>query len=400
MRSKNFLKGAAVTLLLVFGVAATVKTTYRGTFVGDGSGLTGVPATTFPANGSVTNITAYGSAGKTNWVTIGPSGLWNTNNTAVGGVLLSGGTITASGGIAAGGYSSISGGLFIQGTVESGGSYWATNGGLQASGQVIATNGIMLMTKPSFTTNFTCTNTIQNYCCNGTNQIVTLPNAGTAKNVTYRFSITNGWAKVIITNATGTQTIRDGSSLSFTQVGIGSPSFFSDGAHWWSAARTKVIMPNASWSTSSNIIMTAASEAYPVGYSTTEFNNSQGLALAANATNAACFSQMWITNSGEYLITYSALMNAGHNGDSIAIWLKNAGTNVLRTATPICFSTTAVTNCVTVNYIVSVPSATYYELYCQATGTGCTLPAAVATGNIPAGPSIIVTVNKVSDLWP
>lgn len=270
------------------------------------------------------------------------------------------------------------------------------SGSVAVAGTVFPTNGVALQTKSSFFTNFTAIPSIQVYCCNGTNQLITLPDCtNTTPYIIYRFACTNKYGSFTLTNANGVQTIRDGLSLSFKQVGIGSPSFFHDGAAWWPAARTKIVMPSASWSTTTNIPLTSVVASNIITYDTPEFNNSQGIALVNG-------SDIYATNAGDYLLTYSAMCNAGHNNDWMSIWLVKDGTNVARTRTDVCFSTTAVTNCVTVNYFVSVGSVpSYFRLVGRALSTGNAIVGAAATAtNGPAAPSIIVTINRISDPYP
>lgn len=265
-------------------------------------------------------------------------------------------------------------------------------------GNIMATNGVQLMVKPSFTTNFTCTTNLQVYLCNGTNQIVTLPNAAYVPNVVYRFAMTNGYARVIITNATGAQTIRDGTSLSFTQIGIGSPSFFSDGAHWWPAARTRVIMPNAQFSCSTNIPLTSANTAYPVTFNSTDFNNSQGIALALG-TNGTHFSKMWITNSGQYEFTPSIVIGMGNVSHTVRYWFRSNDTNIPASTTPTKVAGNDVV-VVTVPFVVNITTPTAIEIWAESDGVNDALTAGAASGNYPAAPSVICPVKRISDTWP
>lgn len=271
-----------------------------------------------------------------------------------------------------------------------------------ASGFISATNNITWQAKATFTTNFTATTNIAIYCCSGTNQLITLPNCTTTPPFQiYRFSSTNGYGSFILTNATGTQTIRDGTSLSFTQIGIGSPSFYHDGAHWWPAARTKTIMANAQFSCSTNIPMTAASTAYPVTFNSTDFNNSQGIALLAG-TNGL-LSKMWITNSGEYEFSPSIVINFGGN-NTVTTWFRSNGTNVPNSATAIKGAAGGSIRCVTIPFEVNVTQPTAFELWVLSSSTGDALSfqaaGGVAPNDYPLSPSVICPVKKISDHYP
>lgn len=269
-------------------------------------------------------------------------------------------------------------------------------GDLFTSGTVSPTNGLVLQMKPSFYTNFTCLTNIQYYCCNGTNQLITLPNAANVPGIVFRFGVTNGYAKVIITNANGAQTIRDGTSLSFTQVGIGNPAFISDGAAWWPAARTKVVFPNACWSLTTNLLLTA-DVITNVPFNQLEFNNSQGIALVAPG-------QFYITNSGQYMLTFSAVINGGGNNTSISLWMRQSGVDVPRSRTRQVFTSATAQQCMTVNYIFNVATNnTYFELYAASHDTGAGIISEAAnptTYTAPVQPGVIFTINKISETFP
>lgn len=270
------------------------------------------------------------------------------------------------------------------------------SGNAIVSGTFTATNGVQLMVKPSFTTNFTCTTNLQFYLCNGTNQFVTLPNAAYVPNVIYRFSSTNGNALVVITNATGAQTVRDGTSLAITNIGIGEIGLLSDGAAWWIASKSKVVLPNASWSTSTNIALSADTPKL-ITYDTSEFNNSQGIRLSGTGS-------LYITNSGQYFITYSAVVNGGGNNTALSIWARQSGVDMPRTRTRQVFTSATAQQCLTVNYIFNVATNnTYFELWAASHDASASLVAEAAnpTGyTAPAAPSIIVTINRISDTYP
>lgn len=264
-----------------------------------------------------------------------------------------------------------------------------------------AINGVLQNVKTSFSTNFTCTTNQQVYFCNGTNQLVTLPDASTCASVIYRICVTNGWAKVIITNATGTQTIRDGSSLSHTQIGIGNPAFISDGAHWWPASKIKNIMANAQFSCTTNIPLTSAAVAYPVTFNSTDFNNSQGIALLAG-TNGL-LSKMWITNSGQYEFSPSIVITFGGN-NTVTTWFRSNGTNISNSATAIKGAAGGSIRCVTIPFLVTVTQPTAFEIWCLSSNTGDSLSIQAAGGSAPddypLSPSVICPVKKISDTWP
>lgn len=264
------------------------------------------------------------------------------------------------------------------------------------NGNITATNGVIQMVKPSFSTNFTCTTNLQFYLCNGTNQVVTLPNAANVPKVIYRFSCTNGYSKLIITNATGAQTIRDGTSLSYTNIGIAEVGFLSDGANWWLASRGKLVFPNAQFSTTTNIPLAVANTAYPVTFNSVDFDNSQGIVLGAGTNGLN--SKMWITNSGSYEFSPSVVISFGGN-NTVRYWFRSNGTNIANSCTPVRGQNNTI-RVVTVVFVVTVTEPTAFEIWAESDSTSESLLAQAASGNYPAAPAVICPVKRISDIWP
>lgn len=270
-------------------------------------------------------------------------------------------------------------------------------GVLVTKGTITATNGVVNVIKPTTYTNFTCAVSNQIYICNGTNQIVTLPNANANPGVLYRFTSTNGFGSFIITNATGAQTIRDGRSLSLTNIGISPVELVSDGNAWFIAARTKLVFPNAQFSCTTNIPLTAANTAYPVTFNSTDWNNSQGIALGAGTNGLA--SKIWITNAGVYEFSPSVVQSFGGN-NTINFWFMCQGTNVANSATPSKGQNGSI-RVITVPFVVNVlGGGTAFEIFAQSDNTAESLLAVAAGGNIPLAPSVICPVKKISDPYP
>lgn len=254
--------------------------------------------------------------------------------------------------------------------------------------------------KPSFYSNYNASVSEQFYCMNGTNQLVTMPDATVSAGRILRFSCTNANAIWVLTNFNGAQTMRDGFSLSYTNVGVNEVGFISDGSAWWLASKGKIRLANASWSCSTNI--TFPNVTNMVTLDTPENNNGIGIGL----DNSAWFtpgvgSRIWITNQGQYMITFSAMWSkvggGSANGD---VWLRQDGVIVPRTATIFTIQNATSTNVMTVNFIMPVTKTTYFDLV-GACPDGSALMQAMPAVNSPfqrpAAPSIIVTVNKVSD---
>lgn len=274
---------------------------------------------------------------------------------------------------------------------------------LQVSGTLTATNGVIQMVKPSFTTNFTCTTNLQTYLLNGSGpQIVTLPNAANVPNLVYHFTTTNDVCSYILTNATGAQTIADGKSFSYTNSGSGKGvvSLMSDGAHWWLISKGKYRLPCAQFSTTTNT--TFANITNCVTLQQTDLNNGLGIGLDNSAWfTAGVGSRIYCTNLGVYMLTISAIWSktsgTADNGD---IWLRQSGIDVPNSMTLMTIANSA-TNVMTVNYNVNVvTNNTFFDFQAASTGGAGILqsmPAIASPFNRPACPAVIVTVNKMSD---
>lgn len=257
--------------------------------------------------------------------------------------------------------------------------------------------------KSSFTTNYTVTTNAQFYMLAGTNQLITLPSAVSASGMLYRFSSTNGRGSFVITNAADGSKIRDGTSLSYTNIGINEVGFVSDGSNWWLASKGKTVFPSASWSLTNSLTPTQ-DVITNIYYTSLEFNNSQGIALLTKAGYTGA-TELWVTNAGTYMITFSAVLKGNSPANKISIWLRQNGTDVPRTRTDQIFSANTAQQCMTVNYFVSVGATpSYFELCAASHDAG---PPTIISDPVnptgftaPAMPGIIVTVNRVSDTWP
>jgi hypothetical protein len=121
------------------------------------------------------------------------------------------------------------------------------------------------------------------------------------------------------------------------------------------------------------------------------FNNTditEGVTLNGGGT------QLTLTNSGTYNIQFSAQLLAATGQDDVYIWLKKNGTNVSNTATKLVLSNNEA-NVAAWNFVVPAAASDYFELVWQSRDGHTLLSAATATGNIPAIPSVIVTVTQV-----
>jgi hypothetical protein len=115
-------------------------------------------------------------------------------------------------------------------------------------------------------------------------------------------------------------------------------------------------------------------------------NISQGVSVQSN-------SQITLANSGTYSITFSAQVLASGGQDTFWMWLKKNGVNVSNSATKL-IAKNGEESVMTVEYIVEADANDYYEIVYQNLSGNARLLYEAASGNIPATPSIIVSVKQ------
>jgi len=122
------------------------------------------------------------------------------------------------------------------------------------------------------------------------------------------------------------------------------------------------------------------------------FNGSYNINNGITVTNNTHIN---ISRTGTYNIQISAQVVQGSGAADVHLWLKKNGSNVPNSA----FGTTIPSNqklLVSFNiWDVASSSSDYYEVAYQSNASNTTYVANVASGNIPAIPSIIVTINQV-----
>jgi len=127
--------------------------------------------------------------------------------------------------------------------------------------------------------------------------------------------------------------------------------------------------------------------------SSIQFNStdySQGVTISNNT-------RIVLANVGVYNIQFSAqLVDAGPGDSIIHIWIKKNGQNVPNSAGRVFLQANKET-IASWNYVVPATSPNdYYELVWQSTDADARILYEAATGNIPAIPSIILTVTQVA----
>lgn len=156
-----------------------------------------------------------------------------------------------------------------------------------------------------------------------------------------------------------------------------------------------IILPSASYLTTTNVPLSDVTNATAITYDTaTAVNNGIGLVDG---------SKLYVSNSvaGHYFITFSAVVTKTDAGtDWFDIWLAQDGVAVADTRTRVNLTAANEIRVVTVTFLVDVNNEAYFQLICTTDDDDMSLlaaPAVTAYYTAPAMPSMIITINKVSD---
>jgi hypothetical protein len=107
-------------------------------------------------------------------------------------------------------------------------------------------------------------------------------------------------------------------------------------------------------------------------------------------------SRVYVDNTGTYNIQFSAqFISTNASSKDVYIWLSVNGTNVADSATKITLSGSSNAYVAAWNFVVSLTAGDYFELYWETTNTNVSILATTASGNIPAIPSVILTVTSI-----
>jgi len=188
------------------------------------------------------------------------------------------------------------------------------------------------------------------------------------------------------TTMTGSLSIQSGSAL---------PSATGSSVLTWNATTGQV-----GQSTFTNLL--SASLSIGEFYNSTTLSGSAGVSQSiylpttgvSNGLSIQNNSQIVTTQTGTYNIQFSAQCDAFGGADTIWIWFKKNEVNIADSASKLIMqnNTAAI---MTVNIFDNATAGDYYEVVWQNNaGTGI-LVADAATGNIPAVPSVIVTINEI-----
>ena len=140
------------------------------------------------------------------------------------------------------------------------------------------------------------------------------------------------------------------------------------------------------FSNSSSITNAGANISSSIPYTTVDVDD--GVTYTNN-------SRIQFPNNGIYNIQFSAQLDNTVGADTVYIWIKKNGVNIPNTAGAI----TAANNIKTIvawNWVYSLLGSDYLEIAWQTTSGHAVISALPASGNVPAIPSIIVTVTQVA----
>ena len=120
------------------------------------------------------------------------------------------------------------------------------------------------------------------------------------------------------------------------------------------------------------------------------FNNSGSVAGISVVNN----SQITLSQAGTYNIQFSAQLETSAGADTIYMWFKKNGTNISDSASKAVLSNNTA-QIMTVNILDAGVANDYYELAYQTTNGHATVLYEPASGNIPAIPSVILTIQQI-----
>ena len=109
-------------------------------------------------------------------------------------------------------------------------------------------------------------------------------------------------------------------------------------------------------------------------------------------------SRIYVANTGVYNFQFSAQLDkTGGSASAVYIWPKINGVNLPDSATKIVIDGPNSEIVAAWNFVLVLKAGDYFELAWQAADTNVVIPYVAASGNIPAIPSIILTVSWVSN---
>jgi hypothetical protein len=116
-------------------------------------------------------------------------------------------------------------------------------------------------------------------------------------------------------------------------------------------------------------------------------------------THTAGTSAITATYPGKYLVTFSGIFQSSNSNRTFNVWLRVDGVNYANSNTKFAMLGTAQNRVVTVTYIIPLTAGQNFEVVMQSDDSAAKLDytPAQTTPDRPVCPSIILTVNKISD---
>ncbi len=109
-------------------------------------------------------------------------------------------------------------------------------------------------------------------------------------------------------------------------------------------------------------------------------------------------SKIFVANTGVYNFQFSAQLDkTGGSASAVYIWPRVNGVNLPDSATKIVIDGPNNEIVAAWNFVLVLEAGDYFELAWESSDTNVVIPYVAATGNIPAIPSIILTVSWVSN---
>lgn len=109
-------------------------------------------------------------------------------------------------------------------------------------------------------------------------------------------------------------------------------------------------------------------------------------------------SQIFVANTGVYNFQFSAQLDkTGGSASAVYIWPRVNGVNLADSATKIVIDGPNNEIVAAWNFVLVLEAGDYFELAWQSSDTNVVVPYVTASGNIPAIPSIILTVTWASN---
>jgi hypothetical protein len=150
--------------------------------------------------------------------------------------------------------------------------------------------------------------------------------------------------------------------------------------------------PYGSFSDSTTQTWASVTTAYPITFNTDEYKFNVTHSTSTNP------SRVYVDVAGVYMVTFSACTSSPSGSGHVNIWARKNGTDIARTNTTVELLE-LVQTVMTVTYIFSLAANDYIELVGNSQDVAnCTLNATgvQTTPDVPASPSIILTINKIS----